>query len=188
MQTEEVKGSTKMKDYQDYLPRTQAVNVAGKDLVVREYNAAKRDAFVKVVLSNLHVATLIKPLAETWRRRSADKAADGMNYEDLAEQIKTVALKLLSNDLTLVVCLTLDVPENRKALGAGENLQQHPEHGFLHSPEVFKWVRENLLPRNEPALVKAVIEVNDFMGLVKNWAALVGEMMSAAREEKTKTD
>jgi len=201
-----------MEDYKDYLPRRKDVQVGDKKLTVQEYNLAKRDAVVKVLLSNLDVVPMVQPFFSALRelknhqRELVKKALTGgkdakklkellaaeANKPDIdlgavAGQVKVVALKLLSSDLSLIACLTLDTPENRKIVGMeSPKVVEHPKHRFFHCPEMFTWVRENVLPRNEPDLVGAIVETNDFAGLVKNWFALVVSQVKATGEESKK--
>lgn len=178
-----------MTDYADFMPRTKQVRVGGIELDAQEFTVAKRDAALKVLLSGLDVATLVKPF---WEAARSIKGKDGEAMVDLtliAGKLKDVLLQVLGDDLTTVSCLTLDTPQNRKRVAVlladpgVENAELDGKHGYSYSPRFFAWARENLTARQEYQLLEAAVEINDFVGLVKNYAALVTATVKAAREK-----
>jgi hypothetical protein len=107
----------------------------------------------------------------------------------VASKLKEVLLRLLGDDLTTLSCLTLDTPQNRKKVAvllsepAVEKVEADKNFGYVYSPVFFAWARENLTARQEYALLEAVVEINDFVGLAKNYFALVTRTVKAAREK-----
>lgn len=178
-----------MTDYTNFMPRTSPVHVGGVELDAQEFTVAKRDAALKVLLSGLDVATLVKPF---WEAARSIKGKDGEAMVDLtiiAGKLKDVLLQVLGEDLTTVSCLTLDTPQNRKKVAVLlsdpeiEKVELEKRHCYSYSPRFFAWAKENLTARQEYRLLEAVIEINDFVGLVKNYASLVTATVKAAREK-----
>lgn len=178
-----------MTDHADFMPRAAQLRVGAVELDAQEFTIAKRDAALKVLLAGLDVATLVKPF---WEAAKGFRGKDGEPMVDLtviAGKLKEVFLQVLGEDLTTVSCLTLDTPQNRKRVAVllsdaeVEKVEQDKSYGYAYSPRFFAWARENLTVQQEYRLLEAVVEINDFAGLVKNYATLVTATLKAAREK-----
>ena len=175
-----------MSDYSNFLPKVSKLQVGILDLDVAEYTIAKRDAVLKLILSGLDVATIVKPFWEAARKHDGEDV-DLMN---IVNQLKDVLVRVLGNDLTVVSCVTLDTPSNRKKIAVHlgdaevEKTDLDKEFGYLFSPKVFAWIRENLTVRQEFKLIEDLLAINDFVGLIKNYKTLASGTMVAAREKK----
>jgi len=177
--------------YKEFMPRRMDVMVGGKKLVVREFNAAKRDAIVRMVVDDLDLGAAGRSFSEAVARFRESQEGEEPGAEKVGavfQQMRGIVKKVLGRDLTSLMCVTLDVAENREAVGLGkEKIEEHPQHRFRHCPAMWRWVEDNLLLRNEPEIVKAIVEVNDFSTLVKNWSTLVADLAGAAGEESEET-
>lgn len=180
-----------MTDYASFILKTKPVHVGAVELDAQELTIAKRDAVLKVLLSGLDVATLVKPFWEAARKLGA--GAEGVvDVVALAAQLKDAALRILGDDLTTVSCLALDTPSNRKKVAVllsdpkVEQVEKEKNHGYTFSPLFFAWARENLTARQEYALMEAAVEINDFVGLAKNYLSLVTRTVKEAREKAEK--
>lgn len=175
----------KVGSIEDWMPKKKEVVVGEVAMVVREMTIAKRDAVVKVLLSNMEVMPLLQPFIESARSEASEGVAR-LNVGALADRLKDVAKKLLGDDLTRVCCIVLDVEENRRVSGVNASVKhEDPDHGFRYSEEFFDWVKENLTLRQEQEVITATLVVNDFVGLVKNYSTLVAASMKAARAGTT---
>lgn len=176
-----------MSDYADFLPKIEKMQVGQADLEVCEYTIAKRDAVLKLILSGLDVATLIKPF---WDAAKANKDETTVDLISIVRQLKDVVLRVLGNDLTTVSCVTLDTPSNRKKIAVllsdaeVEKTELNPDFGYTFSSKMFAWLKDNLTARQEYHLVEEVLAINDFVGLIKNYMSLASATMVAAREKK----
>jgi hypothetical protein len=166
---------SKIETLRDFLPRDADVMVGKEKLTCKEYTIAKRDAAVHVLLSNVDVAQLLKPLMDAVRARGGA----GTDVGELFGRFRDLALKLLSHDLSLVSCVTLDVAENRAKVGVDDKVETDKEHGFEYSPAMFRWVRDNLTQPQEFHLIKTIVDVNDIVGLVKNYWTLIAPQVKA---------
>ena len=173
-----------MTDYASFMPKVVPIKVGGTELDAQELTIAKRDAVLKIVLTSLDVATFFKPF---W---DAAKSKQELDLSAVAVKMKDALLQVLGEDLTTVSCLTLDTPQNRKKVAvllaepAVEKIDSDPKFGYTFSPVFFAWARENLTTRQEYQLIEAMLEINDFVGLVKNYATLVTATMKAARAKQ----
>jgi hypothetical protein len=179
-----------MQNYADFLPKVAKLYVGGAELEIQEYTIAKRDAVLKLIFSSLDVATLIKPFWEAARNVRAG-AEIQVDMAVLVKQMRDVLARVLGSDMTTVSCLTLDTPANRKKVAVLltkpelESLATDSKFGYSFSPMMFDWTRENLTARQEYKLFEEMFSINDFVGLVKNYVALVTETFRAAREKAT---
>lgn len=181
-----------MTSYADFVPRTKAIRVGDAEMDVQEFTIAKRDAALRVLLSGLDVASLVKPFwdaARTLKGKDEDKMVD---LAVVAGKLKESVLRVLGEDLTTISCIALDTPQNRRKLAAMladaavEKVETDKRHGYTYSPAFHAWTRENLTARQEYALLEAVVETNDFVGLVKNYATLVTRTVQEARAKEAK--
>jgi hypothetical protein len=178
-----------MSEYSEFLPKILKLRVGAIDLDVEEYTIAKRDAMLKFILSGLDVATIVKPF---W---DAARIKDGAEVDLLSiiRQLKDVIIRVLGNDLTVVSCVTLDTPSNRKKVAVHlgdpnvEKTETNAEFGYSFSAKFFAWVKENLTVRQEFKLFEDLLTINDFVGLIKNYMSLASVTMVAAREKKEET-
>ena len=167
-----------MSDFANFRPKSMEVLAGDKTLVVKEFVAAKRDAVVKVFLSGLDIANLLKPfgdLIKEYREKGTDGILD-LDLSSIGVQLKGLILNILANELTEIGCLTLDVLENRQRVEPAkplDGMKTNEKHGYEYSSEMFSWIKDNLTLHQEQQLIKAIIEVNDIMGLIKNYLALV---------------
>lgn len=168
-------------DYKEFLPKSKMVVVGDKELQVKEYTIAKRDAFLRVFLSGIDVVKLVSPLWSAVQRMKDDGLLN-VNISELAEPMKQTVIQLFAKDLTKIACLTLDCDENRKKVFPGElRIAVDEEHGYFYCPDFFSWVQDNLTMRQEQEILTTIIEVNDFVSLLKNYKALVLETVKSAR-------
>jgi len=119
-------------------------------------------------------------------QRKALADSDEMDVGAVAGQIKELVLKLLSNDLTLVSCLALDTLDNRKRAGLDNPKQTATDkaHGYEYCPAMFEFVKNSLTLPQEQQVLKAVVEVNDVVGLVKNYWTPVAKLLSEKKEDE----
>lgn len=176
----------KIEGFSDFLPKKQPVMVGESEMVVKELVASKRDAIVKVLLTNLEIMPLLQPFMEAVRNSKGDEEGITVDLSELADKAKDVLMKLLSKDLTLVDCIILDVEENRSNVGIPmAELKTDSENGYKYCEEMFEWVKDNITPRQEFAVVDAFLKVNDFVGLVKNYFSLIGSTINSVRVTET---
>lgn len=169
----------KMTTYEDWIPRTVQVTVGGsqsemRNLLVEEMVIAKRDALVKIIFKNLEIVSLIQPVIEAMRLKSGN--AISIDVLDMARKAESLIFHLLSEHMSHICCLSLDTRMNQQKLGLGESgigfPDKHPEFGYLYNAKFYDWVTNNLTVRQEQQVVKSVIQVNDFVGLLKNYWTL----------------
>lgn len=177
-----------MSDYAEFLPKVVLMKVGAVELEAQELTIAKRDAALKIILSGLDIATLIKPFWDAAKNAKSSEEAM-VDLTVLVKQLKDVLIRVLGNDLTTISCLCLDTPTNRKKVAVllskpeVEKLASDSKHGYSFSPVFFDWLRENLTTRQEYRLMEVLFEINDFVGLLKNYVALVTGAFKAAREK-----
>jgi hypothetical protein len=175
-------------DYADFLPKVVLMKVGAVELEAQELTIAKRDAALKIILSGLDIATLIKPFWDAAKNAKSSEEAM-VDLTVLVRQLKDVLIRVLGNDLTTISCLCLDTPGNRKkvavllAKAEVEKLASDSKHGYSFSPVFFEWLRENLTTRQEYRLIEVLVEINDFTGLLKNYVSLVTGIFKATREK-----
>jgi hypothetical protein len=104
------------------------------------------------------------------------------------EDIKSILVKLVGKDLSRVVCIALDTPANRKVAKVEDDTITDDKDGFEYSPGMFSWIRSELTLSQEPEVLKAIAEVNDFGALLKNYLALVVGAMAGESGKTTKGD
>ena len=175
-----------MEQFSDFLPKKKEVIVGEKKLVCKEFSIAKRDAVVKCVLDNLHIVELLDPFRKAFEGIKAGEVPTSIpvNLSEVAESLKGLILKLLSNDLSEISCIALDVPENRKTLGIESNLETNDKHGYEYNKEFFSYVKESLTPAQEQKLLEVIVEVNDFVELIKNYKTLALNLIKKVTGEK----
>ena len=200
-----------MEDLQEFMPTSKEVLVGTDRMVVNTLSVAKRDAVAKVLLGNLDVAKLVKPIMDNIRntremsvkvveaiKSNELEAAKSLRDEaatssvDIAEiitQIKSVVQALLTEDMTMVSCIILDVLENRqKVKGVSGEVAKDGKYNFEYNGDMFAHIRESLTPVQEFQVFKAAMEVNDLLGLAKNyWTLVVSNMTTGEDETETET-
>jgi len=124
---------------------------------------------------------LLKPFIDAIRSKTP-AGEIVVNVGDMAGQMKNALLELLAKNLTIVSCITLDTPRNRKELGFEDQLIVDDKFGYTFSQKMFDWTKENLTARQEQKVIEVMLKVNDFVGLVKNYWTLVTGQIKAARE------
>jgi len=175
-----------MTDYADFLPKVLKLYVGALELDISEYTIAKRDAVLKLILSGLDVATIVKPFWDAARKQHNAE----VDLISIVAQLKDVLVRVLGNDLTVVSCITIDTPGNRKKIAKHlgdaevEKTEVNKEFGYVFSAKAYAWVKENLTIRQEFKLVEDLLTINDFVGLIKNYMSLASVTMQAARERK----
>lgn len=196
----------------EFMPTSKEVLVGTDKMVVKTLSIAKRDAVAKVLLGNLDVAKLVKPIMDNIRntremsakvveaikgndleaaKRLRDEAAgSSVDIGEIVSQVKAIVQSLLTEDMSLVSCIVLDVVENRNLAKVNGDLARDAKHNFEFSEAMFAHVRENLTPAQEFQLFKAAVEVNDLPGLAKNYWTLVASNLTSetAGDEETKTE
>jgi len=181
----------KIDSMEEWLPRKVEVFVGKsektiKRLIVEEMVAAKRDAVVKTLLLDLDASSILRPIVEAVRSGGENVAK--VDLAEMAIPLKKVALDLLSNHMTKISCIVLDTKENRNRVGDDvppDTTSADNKFGYKYSEPMFDWIGDNLTVRQEQQVFEAMVNVNDFAGLVKNYSTLVGAMLSsAARADK----
>jgi hypothetical protein len=174
-------------DYQEFMPKTKVVLVGETELKVKEFVISKRDAFLKIFLSGIDIVKLVTPFWNTVQSlvQSKDLASGTMsiNITELAEPLKDFVIQIFGNDLTKVICLALDTPENRNLIFQDANIKivNDATHGYDYCPEMFSWIRDSLTIRQEQDVLTAIIETNEFLMLIKNYKTLVSKIWTEAR-------
>jgi hypothetical protein len=181
-----------MNSYSDFLPKKKKILVGEKTLVVNEYTIAKRDAVLKIVLEEIDVMNLAQPFIDTLGGKRVVNEKEDNEKEDGAT-LAQMLLKVFGGAMTKLSCLTLDTAENRGTVFEKNEISEQElivddVHGYVYHPGMFNWVRNNLTPKQEQELIRAVVEVNNFGGLVKNYVTLVVEAMGAAGDTDTKME
>ena len=166
--------------FQDLMPRKKFVMVGEKQLLVKEYVAAKRDAVVKMVLETAGSLSGLLEKYQTASRPDKDGVRRELTVIEMAAGLKDLIRSLLGGNLTLIACLTLDVQENREIVGIAGAHKVEDNFRYEYTEEMFSWVRGNLTMRQELELLDAVFEVNGFGELVKKYGALVTSAMNVA--------
>lgn len=173
----------------EFIPETRRVAVGEKVLTLKEFSVAKRDAALTIVLGALDVEGTVRPLVDALTRGSVIKDESGnpvqvrIDFAVVVSKIRDVILRLMGGALTQVFAFTLDTAENRAVVGVKDaDLQVDKEFGYEFSPAMARWIRENLTARQEPAVLDAVMEINDFAGIAKKYASLV--MGAATRQDR----
>lgn len=199
-----------MEDLNEFMPTSREVLVGTDKMVVKTLSIAKRDAVARVLLGNLDVVKLVRPVMDNIRntREMSAKVVEAIKGNDLeaakrlrdeaastsvdigaiVEQVKEIVQSLLTDDMTLVSCIVLDVLENRQRAKTNGELKTDSRHQFEYSEQMFAHVRENLTPTQEFQVFKAAVEVNDLPGLAKNYWTLVASRLAGEMDEKTEPE
>jgi len=171
-----------MNDFASLMPRSEQVLVGDKTLLVPEYTGAKRDAIIAVLLSGLEIVALAEPIAEAVKTAKAKSAISKkeedieLNFADLAVKLEGSVKNILSRDLSQVMCITLDTEENRTKVGIKSGTStENKTHHFKFNQDMFDWVKNNLTMRQEPNVLGAILEVNDFASLIKKYLTLISK-------------
>lgn len=200
-----------MEDLNEFMPTSKEVLVGTDKMVVKTFSIAKRDAVAKVLLSNLDIAKLVRPIMDNIRQtreasarvvsaiknnnmEAAEKIRDqaaksSIDIGEIVTQVKEIAQSLLTEDMTLVSCVILDVLENRQRIKTNGDLTRNEKYQFEFSEPMFGHVRDNLTPVQEFQVLKAAVQVNDLSKLVKNYWTLVASNLTAETtgDEETQT-
>lgn len=167
---------SQIKSYADFMPREETILVGDVPMKVREFSIAKRDAVVSIILSSSGIIDALVPILQLVKASGADSDSIA-----ILGSLKDVALKVLGKQLSRVSCLTLDVPQNRKACGLDSaKLETDGEFGFEICPEMHAKIKGDLTMRQELELLQAILSVNDFASLIKKYVALVGQGLRTA--------
>lgn len=192
-----------IKTSSDWRPRKKEVMVGNVMLSVEELSIAKRDAIVTILFRDLEVVNLMRPIMDAWRsqkelikalalqEKSSEEISEIVNSSpqidlgEVMERLKTVLLGLLTKNMTLVCCVMLDTQDNLKSLNMEEKsdtaLRTDELYGFEYRPKLHNYIRNKVTIRQEQAIVEAMLEVNDFVGLIKNYVTLVTGYLKVAR-------
>lgn len=184
-------------DFNEFQPKKILVPVGEIQLNVKEFTIAKRDAIIKIILSGIDIIPLMRPFWEAVKsvRNIEDAESVQIDLTQVAAQLKETVLQFLANDLTLISCVALDVHENRLSvykerladMDEEKIYREHPTFGFDFMPKFFKWIRNNLTPKQEVQLIEAIFKVNEFGELLKNYKTLVmtgiGAVVAGAEKE-----
>lgn len=199
-----------LSQFKDFIPKENEVLVGTSNvMVVKELSVIKRNEIVNVIFESLNVVNLLKPifeLMEAYRERKkkieeeiekSDKSEEEIKNEldefsksvlphflPVAGQVESLLLKFFSNDMSRIACIILDVDENRKVVGIESKVEKDKESGFEYNPAMFSHIERSLTPKQEQAVFREFLEVNDFSSLIKNYWTLVTKQMKAARDEE----
>jgi len=199
-----------IKRYGNWIPASGLIRVGDKEMLVKELVGSKRDAVASVMGKGIDLVEMLRPFKDTAEKRKnlmkdllqkAVKAGKQPSVEELDKQLEKVSeedmtlmtllsgmqgklMALLQGELTLLGCIILDVPENRKMMTMEDGVAPYQDYGFEHSPKMFDWIKNNLSAHQETALLEAFLAVNDFVGLAKKYMALVTpQVLAGAKKE-----
>ena len=153
---------------------------------MNEFVCAKRDAVLSVALRDLEIGVVFQSLSNLKEVKDNDESALE-KFGPVADIFKTMIMQLLTKNLTLVSCLTLDTLKNRKTVGVTEEETPSTNEvfGFEYNAAMFNWIKNNLTMKQEQTLLEKIFEVNDFVELVKNYSALVTKVMKSSGKNQT---
>lgn len=193
----------KMESFDDWLPRSQEVLVGDKLLRVEELTSIKRNMIVKILFSKIDIVPLLQPFMDEAIKEHEKKKATGekatdkitVNVADIAGRLKDIIIELLSKDMSTICCVILDTEGNRKKVSENgkqmipqEAHAEDEDHGYKYTPEMWDLIQQTLTVRQEQKVIQTFVQVNDFVGLVKNYWTLVVSTVKAAREEVLQTN
>jgi hypothetical protein len=157
--------------YDEYKPKKEQLLVGDEHILeVRELVASKRDQVFNVVFGEVNVVGAISAITQL---------ADDETKNEATSELAKTAQKILGGSLTQIAQIVLDTKANRKKVN-------------LESEKFDDWLADNMTMKQEARLLELVIEVNDFVGLVKNYVALVGKVQptgeASPEKEETQPD
>lgn len=181
-----------MESHADFAPGKAMVKVGNLELEVRELGAAQRDAIVRMIgekMESVNTRALLKQARELTDGESGDEGAEQQAGPNMID----IVLEVFSGMLTDADCVVLDTPANRQVVSKKElgdaspipspdELPLHDKYGCEMFKPLWAWVRANITTRQELELVRKVVELNDFVGLGKNLAALLKEVVPGFEE------
>jgi len=188
-----------MNDHVDFIPKKAEVAVGEISLVVAELVAAQRDALVKMVGEKIQAVNVRAMLRQTRELVEQDGKQDGKQVEQAAggATMLDIVLEVFTGMLTDAECVVLDIPENRKRVAVVlgdeytipklEDMPLHDSYGVEHWKPLWFWVRSNITDKQGLALVRQVIQLNDFANLVKNFATLATGLVPGLGEGQEQT-
>ena len=154
--------------FDEFMPKTEKVLVGAEHVLdVCELVAAKRDQVFNIVFGDVNIIGALSAFSQLGDVETKDQAAN-----DLAE----TAQKILGGAMTKIAQIVLSTPANMKKVG-------------IEDASKFKnWVANNLTMKQEGKLLEQVLEVNDFVGLVKNYVALAGKVQPTGEADETEKE
>jgi hypothetical protein len=169
---------SELKTFDDWAPKQTEMVVGNNPLIVRELTIAQRDAVVKTIFDNVDLISLLSPLVSNITPDG--KGGTDINLTEIILSLKDVLYGLITKDLTGLSSIILDNGENRKRLKIEDQLTKDEDTGIMYSPEMRSWIHENLTIRQEAKVLEGFVQVNDFIGLVKNYWGLVMSTIETA--------
>lgn len=151
-----------MKNWKDFQAKEELAVVGDERLIVREFSVRARDELMSMI--DLEKFNSVMGNLRDEEKDTISKAIESENLTPLMSMIQTV----FSGALSKAVCLALDTKPNREK---------------LEMDSVFDWVMDNLTIRQELELIKLVIEVNDFFGLIGSYASLLSNLAPKDQED-----
>lgn len=142
-------------NFDDFKPKSAIVLVGDKQLQVSEYTIAQRDAVMSVVFDDVNIIESLKPIFDSAKEDGDEEGS--VNAVHIAEVLK----KVLGGGFTKISLLTLNTDTNRKLVEVKTK------------SEMDDWINDNLRMRQEVEIIKAVLDVNDFVETIKKYLALV---------------
>ena len=152
--------------------KEQKVFVGNKELTVKEMVLSQRD-FLFQKLSSYSVSEML------YRNRLAgtDEKISGKN---IIEALQEIIIKLGSKDLTELVINVLNTKGNRE-----EAMGTDPKDGTqIATTKMDSWIKENMTWKQEPEILKAILDVNDIGGILKNYMEIGGQLSDLFQSKK----
>lgn len=131
------------------------VSVGDKELIVKEMVLSQRD-FLFEKLREYRISEMLYS-NKYGKQLLGSVVADGggqITAPMILDAIQEIIVKLGSKDLTDLIVRILNIEQNKKIVG--ETI-------------IESWIRNNMTWTQEPNVLKAIFEVNDIEGILKNY-------------------
>jgi len=142
--------------FDEFMPKTEKVLIGSEHVLeVCELVAGKRDKVFTVIFGDIDIIGAFNAFTKI-----TDEDTKDQGVKDLAG----IAQKVLGGALTRIAKIVLSTEANMKKTGC------------KNVTDFEKWVSNNMTMKQESKLLELVLDVNDFVGLIKNYAALAGKV------------
>lgn len=152
--------------------KEQKVLVGNKELTVKEMVLSQRD-FLFQKLSSYSVSEML------YRGRIAG-TEEKISGKNIIEAIQEIVIKLGSKDLTELIINILNTKINREEVLGTDSKDTIP----LATTKMESWIRDNMTWKQEPEILKAILEVNDIGGILKNYMEIGGQLSELFQSKK----
>ena len=151
--------------------KEKKVNVGDKELTIKEMVLAQRD-FLFQKLQSYSVSDML------FRGRIIG-SAEKITGKNVIEAIQEIVVKLGSKDLTELVINVLNTKENRQVVN-GET----KDTIAIQMAKMEAWIRDSMTWKQEPEVIKAILEVNDIGEILKNYMEIGGQLSGLFQSKK----